>query len=285
MAYLPEEKGWGPGVFQIELDTPWVGGPEGNCNKQALEIIRRLNWLKDYAGEVEAARGGYEKLGDRLDYFSGLDLGNIAAQRVYSGTTLITNRGVISGCTVTKSATAIRNISLAAGIFFMDGLELSCPAAVNVALIPANNGAAVAYCYAYLYLDGAGAAHFSTTPLGGAVPDGGLPLYRFSIPAGNDGDTDPYLSQVTMTDLRRMEAGYPIQVNSAAFTSVALPEPLGDSDYSVVIEIIEAKGGWNQRASVYPGEKAANGFKLFVEGSLDAVRVRWTVLKLIQAEE
>ena len=58
MAYLPEEKGWGPGVFQIELDTPWVGGPEGNCNKQALEIIRRLNWLKDYAGEVEAARGG-----------------------------------------------------------------------------------------------------------------------------------------------------------------------------------------------------------------------------------
>ena len=39
------------------------------------------------------------------------------------------------------------------------------------------------------------------------MPDGGLPLYRLSIPSGNDGDSDPYLSQVTMTDLRRVEAG------------------------------------------------------------------------------
>jgi hypothetical protein len=152
-------------------------------------------------------------------------------------------------------------------------------------MIPANNGEETQYCYAYLYLDAAGAAHFSTTPLGGAAPDGGLPLYRFTIPAGNDGDSDPYLAQVSMTDLRRVEAGYPIQMNSAAFAPVALPENLGDSDYSVLIEILEAKGGWNQRFSVYPGEKAANGFKLFVEGSLDAVRVRWTVLKLIETEE
>ena len=284
MAYLPEEKGWGPGVFQIETGTPGAGGLQGNCNKQALELIRRLNWLKDYAGEAEAARGDHETLGERLDYFAGIDLGNIAAQRVYSGTALITNRGVISGCTATRSAGAIRNISPAAGFFFMDGLELSCQAAANVALIPANYGEEEQYCCACLYLDAGGAAHFATTPLGGAAPEGGLPLYRFAVPAGNDGDGDPYLSQAAMTDLRRAEAGCPIQVNSAAFTPAALPGPLGDSGYSAVIEILEAKGGRNRRAPVYPGEKAAGGFKVFAEGSLDAARVRRTVLKLVQIQ-
>jgi hypothetical protein len=59
MAYLPEEKGWEPGVFQIETTTPWVGGLDGNCNKQARSIIKRLNYLKDFADEVgEAAEGG-----------------------------------------------------------------------------------------------------------------------------------------------------------------------------------------------------------------------------------
>jgi hypothetical protein len=262
-----------------------VGGLEGNCNKQALAFMKRLALLKESADEVAAARGGKETLGERLDFLEDLDLGNIAAQRVYSGEALITNRGVISGCTISKSASAVWNISLAAGFFFMDGLELSCKAAANVALVPANYGAETQYCYAYLYLDADGAVHFATTPLGSAVPDGGLPLYRFAIPAGNDGASDPYLAQVTMTDLRRVESGYPIQTNSAVFASVALSENMNDTDYSVLIEVLDFKGGWNQRFSVYPGEKAANGFKLFVDGSLDAVRVRWTALKLIQIQE
>ena len=285
MAYLPdEEKGWGPGVFQIETNTPWVGGLGGTCNKQALGIIPRLNWLKDYALEVAAARGTHGTLAERLDYFENLDLENLAAQRVYSGTALITNRGVISGCTVTKSTGAVRNISLAAGRFFMDGMELSCKAAANVALIPANYGGETRYCCAYLYLDGDREVRFATTPLGGGVPEGGLPLYRFAIPPGNDGDSDPYLASVVMTDLRRVESGYPVQVNAPAFTPVALPETMEDSDYSVLVDILDFKGGWNQRFSVYPGEKAANGFKVFVDGSLDAVRVRWTVLKLLQLQ-
>lgn len=111
-----------------------------------------------------------------------------------------------------------------------------------------------------------------------------MPLYRFAIPPGNDGDTDPYLASVTVTDLRRIESGYPVQINIPAFTPMALPETMEDSDYSVLIDILDFKGGWNQRFSVYPGEKAANGFKLFVDGSLDAVRVRWTVLKLLRIQ-
>jgi hypothetical protein len=83
-----------------------------------------------------------------------------------------------------------------------------------------------------------------------------------------------------MTDVRRVEAGYPVRFNSIAYASVALPFNMLDSEYAVAIEILDFKGGWNQRPAVYPGDKAANGFKLFAEGSLDAVSVRWTALKL-----
>jgi len=116
--------------------------------------------------------------------------------------------------------------------------------------------------------------------LGGSVPDGGLALYRFTVPAGNTEVNDAYLGSVTMTDVRRVEAGFPVQLKSIAYSSVALPFSMLDSNYEVVVEVMDYKGGWNQRTVVYPGEKAANGFKLFAEGSLDAVNVRWTALKL-----
>jgi hypothetical protein len=147
-------------------------------------------------------------------------------------------------------------------------------------LVPANYGDATRYCYAYIYFNAAGAVQFACTPLGGAVPEGGLPLYRFSVPAGNTETNDPYLGSVTMTDVRRVETGFPVQFNSIPYASVALPYNMLDSDYEVVIEILGFKGGGNQRPHVYPGDKAANGFKLYVEGSLDAVQIRWTAIKL-----
>jgi hypothetical protein len=304
MAYLPEEKGWGPGVFQIETTTPWVGGLEGNCNKQAREFIKRLNYLKDYADEVMAARGGKANLDVRLDQYDAFEPENIAAlhifmamgidmaglanreikktisQRFQSGVSVITNRGIISGCTVTKSVSAVRNLSLAAGSFFMNGLELPCPAFQNAALVPTNYGDTVQTCYAYIYLDTNNAVKFACTPLGGSVPEGGLSLYRFTVPAGNNETGDPYLGSVTMTDVRRVEAGYPVQFNSIPYASVVLPYNMLDSNYEVVIDILSFKGGGIQRPYVYPGDKAANGFKLYIEGSLDAVNVRWTAIKL-----
>ncbi|MDR1127701.1 MAG: hypothetical protein LBL20_00170 [Treponema sp.] len=304
MAYLPEEKGWGPGVFKIETDTPWVGGLEGNCNKQALEFIKRLNYLKDFADEIAAARGGKANLDARLDQYDafnpdsiaalymftamGIDLAGLAnreaaktiRQRLQSGVAVVTNRGIISGCTVSKSANAVRNLSLAAGAFFLNGLEISCPAVPNGALVPANDGSAAQICYAYIFLNANGQAQFATTPFGQAVPAGGLALYRITVPAGNTGENDSYLGSVTLTDVRRVEAGYPIQVNSLPYASVALPYSMIDSDYAVYLDILNFKGGGNQRTMVYPGDKASNGFKIYVQGSLDAVNVRWTAVKL-----
>ena len=169
---------------------------------------------------------------------------------------------------------------MSAGSFFLNGVEHPCPGFQNAALVPANYGDLAQNCYAYIYLDANNAVKFACTPLGGSVPEGGLSLYRFAVPAGNTETNDPYLGSVTMTDVRRVEAGYPVQFNSIPYASVALPYNMLDSNYEVVIDIFSFKGGGGQRPYVYPGDKAANGFKLYVEGSLDAVNVRWTAIKL-----
>jgi hypothetical protein len=43
------------------------------------------------------------------------------------------------------------------------------------------------------------------------------------VPAGNTGANDPNLSLVTLAEVRRVEAGYPVQVNSAACAPAGLP--------------------------------------------------------------
>ncbi|MDR0760243.1 MAG: H-type lectin domain-containing protein [Treponema sp.] len=304
MANLPESATWEGGIFQLETTTFATGGPEGPANTQARQLANRTQWLKKIADEMVAARGGKVSLDERLDQYDAFEPENIAAlhifaamgidmaglanreikktilQRFQSGLSVITNRGVISGCAVTKSVSAVRNLSLTAGSFFINGLELPCPAFQNTALVPANYGDMAQTCYAYIYLDAGNAVKFACTPLGGSVPEGGLPLYRFTVPAGNTETNDPYLGSVTMTDVRRVEAGYPVQFNSIPYVSVVLPYNMLDSDYEVVIDILSFKGGGNQRPSVYTGDKAANGFKLYAEGSLDAVNVRWTAIKL-----
>jgi hypothetical protein len=73
----------------------------------------------------------------------------------------------------------------------MNGLELPCPGFQNAALIPANYEDIAQTCYAYIYLDANGAVKFACTPLGGSVPEGGLVLYRFTVPAENTENNDP----------------------------------------------------------------------------------------------
>jgi hypothetical protein len=304
MANLAESAAWEDAITQIETTTPWVGGLGGTSNMQALILAKRTRWLKQFADELAAARGGQANLDARLDQYDAFDPANIAGlyafsalgidlaglagretqktihQRIQSGITLITNRGIIAGCTVSKSTNAIRNLSLTAGSLFVNGVMMSCPAMENSAIVASNAGSASQVCYGYLFLDSAGMVRFSVTEFGVIVPDNGISLCRITVPAGNTQVSDPNLASVTITDVRRVEAGYPIQVNSIAYASVALPYTLIDSDYEILLDIQSAKGGLNQRSSVYAGDKAANGFKLYVEGSLDAVSVRWIAIKL-----
>jgi hypothetical protein len=222
---------------------------------------------------------------DMLAY--ALDLGGIAnreikktiEQRIQTGIAKIINRGVITGLTVVKSTTALRIITLNPGKFFMNGMERVCSGSSYYALIPDNNAAASQYCYAYIYFDATGEIRFACTPPGGLVPENGMSLYRFTVPAGNGAQNDPYLSSVTMTDVRRVEVAYPVQFNSVAYASVSLPFSLLDAEYSVDLEILDYIGGYEQRPIIHVGSKAANGFNIYAEGTLDAVRVRWTAFK------
>jgi hypothetical protein len=200
-------------------------------------------------------------------------------QRIQTGIATIINRGVISGLTVEKSTTALRNISLNAGKLFMNGMSYACAAYPNSALVPDNYGTATRYCYAYIYFDANGVSKFACTPLDGAVPENGMGLYRFAVPVGNSYQNDPYLNSVTMTDIRRVEAAYPVQFNSMAYSSVSLLFSMLDAEYGIQLEIMDYKGGYGELTTIHAANKATNGFNIISEGTLDAVRVRWTALK------
>jgi hypothetical protein len=222
---------------------------------------------------------------DMISY--ALDLGGRAHQeikktlerRIQTGIATIINRGVISGLTAGKSTSSLRNISLNAGNFFMNGMELVCPAFPNSASVPDNYGDVTRYCYVYIFFNTNGAIQPACTPLDVPVPDNGLALYRLAVPAGNNYQNDPYLNSVSISDVRRVESAYPVQFNSLAYASVALPFNMLDAEYTVQLEILDYKGGYNQRPIIHADNKAANGFKILAEGTLDTVRVKWTVLK------
>jgi hypothetical protein len=308
MGYITEGTSWIDKITQLETTDAVLGGPNGPVNKQAVEFAARTQQLKAWytalQAEIAAARGGKANLDARLDQYDVFDPQNISTlqalitasldmaglanrenmktirYRIQTATALITNRGVIAGCTVTKSSSAIRNLSLSAGSFFADGLTIPCPAMENSAVVASNSGAASQVCYGYVFVDTTGAVRFSVTEFGQIVPDNGIPLCRITVPAGNTQVSDPNLASVTISDVRRIEAGYPAQTNSIAYMSVALPYAMIDTDYTVLLDLQKAKGGMNQRSTVYAGDKASNGFKIYAEGSIDSVSVRWAAIKL-----
>jgi hypothetical protein len=309
MGTITEGNTWTNSITQLETTDAVLGGPNGPANKQAIEFAARTQYLKALIAsintEINAARGGKASLDARLDQYDVFDPENIAALQVLiaaaldgaglanremrktiqyrfqMGTAVISNRGVVAGCTVTKSSTAIRNLSLAAGSFFADGLTIPCPAMDNSAIVASNSGDAAQICYGYVFVDGTGAVWFSVTEFGEIVPANGIPICRITVPAGNTQVNDPNLASVTITDVRRIEAGCPYQVNSIAYASVALPYTMIDTEYVVLVEVQGAKGGMNQRSTVYAGDKASNGFKVYSEGSIDSVNVRWMAIKLL----
>ena len=88
------------------------------------------------------------------------------------GEIIIQNRGVVSGCTATKSATAARNLTLTAGACFANGRAYSVAGGVNTASIPSNTGTGSVTVYAYLYQDAWDLWRVAVTAIGQQVPPG-----------------------------------------------------------------------------------------------------------------
>jgi hypothetical protein len=265
MANLTENYQWQDGIHEWAEDEFVTGGPDGPDNVPPRQLAERTQFLAAAALILQdlGAMGLKESQ-------------KTIRQRIQEGSVLIYNRGVIAGCTASKAA-ANRRVVLAAGGVFAKGVELPCNGDQNIGItVPSNSGEAALVYYGYLSVAANGVLSFTMTDAGALVPAGGIPICRITVPAGN---TASNLDGVTLTDVRRYESAYPTLINSISYTSVALSYSMIDTDYAVMLDVTGYSGGWNQRSCVYAGEKAANGFKVFADGTLDEVYVQWKAIK------
>jgi hypothetical protein len=303
MGTLVESATWENVIYQIETTDPLGGGPNGILNIAAKQLANRTKFLKSSADEVTAARGTYTNLKGRLDSFTPIDtdtqnglmgaiieamasagLANreIQKERTFrrqTGTVTLTNKGVIAGCTITKSTTATRNLSLASGSVFAKGQIYPVFEEVNGAAVPSNNTESQKTCYAYLFFKTDNSIDFACTELGGTVPVGGIPLYLITVPAGNTDSNDPNLTSVTLSSVRRVEANFPTYFSTVLYANVSLKYPVVDVNYSISLDVISADGSGFQRGDVYPLDRNVNGFKIAYNGVADNLQIRWELSK------
>lgn len=199
--------------------------------------------------------------------------------RFQSGKITIYNRGVIEGLSATKSTTATRNVSFSAGKIFVNRI-IPVPELVNTANVPSNNDTVEHTCYLYAYLNAQGEVDIACTLLDESPPEDAIPLYEVLVPAGNTESNDPYLANVTLIDIRRLEPNFPVMLITSPTAYVELPYNVLDSDYEVDLEVESFRGSGFQLGYVYAGSKAANGFSVYYNGTADQIVVRWTVRKL-----
>ena len=200
--------------------------------------------------------------------------------RFQSGEVTIYNRGVIKGLDVSKSTDATRNVNISSGEVFLEGRTLPVENLTNTANIPSNPDTTDKHCYLYAYLNDSGKVDVACTLLDEDVPEGGMPLYKVMVPAGNTESNDPQLTAVSFTDIRRKEPNYPTFMTTSSTVYVPFETPVINSDYQIDLEIESFKGCGFQLGYVYAGAKAANGFSIYYNGSADELKVRWTLRKL-----
>lgn len=307
MANLTESAKWESGIYRIETNDPVLGGENGVTNAPIKQLANRTLYLKSRADQLDAATQGYPDLAARLTQMQdettalGPDMQNAQAaalkfalaatgvnawsvralreQAQQEGQIEISNRGVVSGCTVTRSTTAARNLNLSDGACFAKGRAYSVTPGDNAASVPSNTGTGSVVVYAYLYQNSAGLWKLAVTALGQAVPDGAITIYRLTVPSNSTDATDPNLSNVTITDVRRIERQWPQVFDSPATVSTVL-NVLRASDYRLDFDIVSAVGAPCARDDVVVTSRATNGFSVQLASPADSVVVRWRASKL-----
>lgn len=257
--------------------------------------------------EITAARNGKASLSARLDDMAanisvtsvGMQNATVAAvkfaldqaalanysiqafkqQLQQEGEITIQNRGVVSGCTATKSVTAARNLTLSTGVCFASGRAYSVGGGVNAASIPSNPGTGSVTVYAYLYQDAADLWRVAVTAIGQQVPSGSIRIYSITVPANSTDATDPNLTNVALTDIRRVEANFPARLNSPAQASAVI-NGLSANDYRLDFDVVSATGAPCDEAAIVVFSRATNGFTVQLASAADNVTLRWRASKL-----
>ena len=307
---VPESATWEAGVYQIATTDPVLGGPNGIANIQARQLANRTTWLKARADQVDAARGGFTNLQARLVAIDvanealGPDMQNatlaalkfsidqaalanygvraLREQAQQQGTFTLINRGVVSGCVVTRSTTAARNLHISAGVCFAQGRSFAVADGNNAASVPSNTGTSSVQVTAFLHQDAAGLWRLAVTPIGTQVPAGGINIYTLVIPGNSTDATDPNLAHVTLTSVRRIEPHFPLMVDAPARADVVLANVLSASDYHLSFDVLSAAGAPVDASCLVASSRANNGFTVALASAADAVSVRYHVSKLNQ---
>ncbi len=292
-------------AFLRKLETTDPKHPD-TWNPNYQDLINNDVFLKAFADEISASRGGRQSLGLRLSEIEqtqeslspefidemvatikyALEQAAVANRSVQAlkqqlqqeGELLIENRGVVSGCTVSRSTTAARNLHLLAGTCFASGRQYSVASGENVASVPSNIGSGSVTVYGYLYLSALG-WKLAVTAIGQAVPDGAIRLYSITIPANSTDATDPNLANVTITSVRRVEPGFPQYLDSPISQFVVI-NSLSASDYRVDLDVVSAVGAPCDNEAINIASRATNGFTLEIASAADNVRVRYRISKL-----
>lgn len=309
MANVTESAVWESGVYRIETTDPILGGETGTANIQAKQLANRTLWLKARADQVDAAASGYGSLQARLAVLQnsveavGTDMADMSHTAIMQalglaslantsidalrygpyqqqGELLIRNRGVVEGCAITKSTAAARNLHIAAGRCFAGGNVFTVAQQDNAASVPSNTGGAAVMVSAYLYPRGSGTYKLAVTAIGQSVPDNGIEIYRLTIPAGSTDATDPYLANVTLTDVRRIEVGYPEMLDSPPSVSLAFTRPMRGTDWRMDIDVVSSTGAPCRADQIVITNRATNGCTLWLGSAADDVRIRWQATRL-----
>ena len=196
------------------------------------------------------------------------------------GEITLTNRGVITGCTITKSTTAARNLNLVGGSAFMSGRRYLAPSKDNTAIVPPNTTAANVTVKAYLYFNAASQVmRLAVTNIGDALPVDAIHLYNITIPPASTDETDPYLNNVTLTSVRRVESSFPRLLDNPAITTISI-NTLRAADYRLDFDVVSFSGGQCDPDNIAIQSRATNGFTLALASDADNVVVRWKASKL-----
>jgi len=285
MANLNEQDQWEDGVYQIETTDPVVGGPDGISNVQAKQLANRTRFLRERLSEAQASLDAVGIEGQNA-LWGGVEValaeaGLLARElernqsvRHQEGTFTLYNRGVKRGCGIAKSTTANRNLNVAAGVCFMHGREYGVDAAENAASVPGNSGSSAATCAAYLHVSG-GRVRLAVTGLNEQAPENALVLAQLTVPAGNTGSNDPYLSSVTITTVARQEPDWPTVQIDPPYRQQDLARRMAASRYHLAVDVVGFQGGEPPRIVQRDSDRAANTFRAYLAGSADAVRVRF----------
>ncbi|QHC05951.1 hypothetical protein GRF56_00035 [Aeromonas veronii] len=292
MAYLQETDVWVDGIYQLETTDPVMGGADGIDNVQAKQLGSRTKYLKKGQDALKVRVDGLEQTTDQSlmaamgqEIVRGMEQTALAFTEIekttkyrnQTGQVRFVNRGTRRGCAVTKSTTATRNLTFEEGELFANGRVYFLPQRINGAAVPSNNTAAPATCVAFARVTTTG-IELDVSNLGSDAPADAIPLYRISVPAGNNSGSDQYLTNVTLTDVRRIEPDYPLMLASppAALVLWPFPFPVGDLGWQLAIDMVSSSGDAAAH-HVLVSERASNGARLTLAHYADDVIVKYSL--------